>query len=285
MARAVRELLVGMWLPASALGWLLGTRGLKRVAVLPLLLNIVLWCVCAYLLWQAADEWRWGVLPDTFWGSVGAYLSAWINPLLEGLKLLLLIMLGGLVAYFAFTAVGMVVASPLNDWLSERIERKLCGHAPSADFPWKRIAAVTAWSVFDSLVIVLLQAMFCLIVLPLLLIPVVGFLPFFLVNAFFAAYGFVEINMARNGLRLPMKLHMGYACFWRIMGMGITIQLMFLIPVLGLMVLPVGVTAGALLYCGAPWPAWFEEHAWETPEGYTCPRPGETIPQTAVPRT
>jgi CysZ protein len=207
-----------------------------------------------------------------FWGGFGAWLSGVLSGLGEFLKYLVLLPLLLLAAYLSFTTVGMVLASPWNDLLSERVEDALCGERPAVEMPWKRRFRAMGLSLLDSLGIALLQIFFTLLTLPFLLIPVVGAAPMFLVNAYFAGRGFLEAGTARNFLR---RRHVRCALRGRrrqILGLGVAMELLFLVPGVGLLMLPLGVTAGTFLYCRIDWESLLRENGLDRPEGFLAPR-------------
>ncbi len=263
----------GFALPLQAARFLAQTRGVKRYAVLPLIFNAFLYACVMVLAVYLIYEWEWGGYQWDFWGGFGAWLSEASNWLLAALKWILLLPLVFLFSYFTFTVVGMVIASPLNDILSERVERALCQPRAAPGLPLRLTLTATLLSVMDSLLIVLKQAFFSVLVLPLLLIPVVGVLPLFLVTAYFAGLGFLDVGMARNFLRHRHKRPVIQERRWEILGLGAAMELLFMIPLAGLLLLPVGVSAGTLLYCGVDWEKVFRDNALPEPLGFVAPHP------------
>jgi uncharacterized protein involved in cysteine biosynthesis len=54
--------------------------------------------------------------------------------------------------------------------------------------------------------------------------------------------------------------------------MGIALQLLFLIPFAGLLILPVGVASGTIGYCERDWERILAEAGVEPPRGFAAPR-------------
>lgn len=261
----------GFMLPFSAMSVLLQHRGLKRYAVLPLLFSALVYFVAIGLfIWLLA---RWGIEvgPWEFWGPVGGWLAKTVNWLLIAMKWIVILPLMLLVSYFTFTAVGMVAASPFNDMLSERVERAVCEPVAGASMGWWLTSRSIAISMWDSLVIVLRQVGWSVLVLPLLFVPFLGFLPLFIVTAYFTGLGFVDISPARHYLRNHHKRPMFRDHRWEIFGMGVAMELLFLIPFAGLLMLPLGVTAGTMLYCRADWAALLAGSPHPLPSTYHAP--------------
>ena len=265
------DFLRGLKKPFSGLAYLFNHRGLKRYAVLPLIVNIILYiaatAVFLYFLWH----WEIGFVEWSFWGPVGGWLASAVNWLGWMVKLIVAMLALG-AAFFTFTAVGMLVASPFNDLLSEKVEVVYCGSDNKISLPFRTTTKATLLSVYDSLGNLVRQLLFTVAALPFLLIPLVGFLPLFLVGAYFAGFGFIDSAMARNFLRTPHKRLLTNKRFWEILGFGLAMQACFAIPFAGLLLMPVGVTAGTLIYCGVDWDEMMAESGLTPPEGFVSPK-------------
>ncbi len=259
-------------LPFQAAILLLRTPGLKRYAALPLLVNLVLYVLAAtaafYLVWRwdlSAPSW------DFLWGT-GALLSRTLSWVLATLKWVVAIPLILLFCYFTFAAAGMIVASPFNDMLSARVEQALCAQTQRPAMPVGVQARAAVLSVVDAVWITMKQLFFMLLVLPLALIPFVGFVPLFLVMAYFTGIAYVDTSMARNGLRPRHKGPMIMRYRWQILLLGLGAELLFLIPFTGMLILPLGVTAGTMLYCRWDWDATLKATGQDPPAWFAAPR-------------
>lgn len=264
------SLVSGAKLPFRGLGFLSTHRGLKRYAILPLLLNMFLYflatCVFLYFLWH----WEIGIVEWRFWGPVGGWLAAAVNWL--GWLVKVVIAMAALAAaFFTFTGVGMVLASPFNDILSEKVEVVYFGSDNKLDMPFRFTIQAGLLSVYDSLFNLVKQLFCTLLALPLLFVPVIGFVPMFLVNAYFAGFGFLDSAMARNFLRPPHKSLISRKRFWEIIGFGVAMQVAFTIPFVGLFLLPVGVVSGTLMYCDEDWERLLAEAEMDAPPGFVPP--------------
>ncbi len=252
---------------------MLANRGLKRYAVLPLIFNIFLYgvaiAVFMYFLWN------WNVYEVTwdFLGPVGRWLAAAVNWL-GWLVKLAVGMVALAAAFFTFTAVGMAAASPLNDILSEKVEMARLGGVEKMALPFRFTTRAALLSIGDSLWNLCRQLFFTVLALPFLLVPVVGFVPLFVVGGYFAGFGYLDSAMARNFLRPRHKRLLTNSRFWQIIGFGAAMQALFAIPFLGMLLMPVGVTAGTLLYCDEDWEALLAEAGMPKPAGFVPPTPG-----------
>ncbi|MBN2712925.1 MAG: EI24 domain-containing protein [Planctomycetes bacterium] len=261
----------GFLLPFRGAAILLRGRGVKRYAVLPLLVNAVLYLAVLALLFYLVWNWEPGTYDWQFWGCFGDAVTWTVNAVLDFSRWIL-VPVYLVLAALTFTSVGMVVASPFNDILSERVENLLCHPKQPVDMPLRLTLRSAILSVYDSLIITTKELGLSLLVLPLLLVPLVGAVPIFLVGAYYAGRGFVDVGMARNLLRNKHKKLLVRKCWWQVLGFGMAMQLLFLIPLLGLIFLPVGVAAGTIVYCEFDWSEAMKKAELAPPVGFIPPR-------------
>lgn len=261
----------GVLLPAEAASFLLRHQQVKRLAALPLLVNFALYALiiagAIWLLtsWQPAPEW-------SFWGPAGAWLSAGVRWVFGGLKWIVGVPVVLILSYVTFTTVGMIIAAPFNEMLSERVERTICEPRTADDLSAARSTRAFLAGMVDAAVIVAREVGWTLVVLPLLLVPFIGAAPLFLVSSHFAALGFLDTAMARNHLRNRHKWPAVRERRWTILGLGSAMTLLFMVPFAGLFVMPLGVVGGTLLYCRHDWPATLERHGLSEPPAFQPPR-------------
>ena len=271
-----KQFVEGFFLPLKACKILLYCKGLKRVAILPLLVNIVLFSVLigfAFYLINLVD--LPGDVTWDFWGKVGSWCATafnYVSGFFEGLlKWLVMLPLTFIICYFLFSMVGIVIASPFNDILSERVEKNICQQRDAIIVPFPDKIKLMTLSVWDSLRIVIMQLVFTLLCLPFIFIPIVGSIPLIIVTAWFTGLGYFDVSLARNNLRPRHKKKSFQLNKWRIFGLGFCMECSFMIPFLNLLFLPIAVTAGTYLYCSFDWQKYFEENGIESPPHYKAP--------------
>lgn len=279
---AYQAFMAGFCLPWKGAGLLLRNRKVKRIAVLPFLVNCIVYAVALGVFFHLLAQWRVSEVAWSFWWGTGAGLSWIVNSMGTILKWMIGIPLALLASYFTFTTIGMLLASPFNDILSQRLERVLCEEETHPPQTWRFWFRSTCRSAFDSLRIVLRQAFWCVLCLPLLLLPAIGFLPLFLVCAYYTGVGFLDVGMARNLLCDRHKRPAIRRMRWSLFGLGVAMELTFLIPFAGLVLMPVGVASGTLLYCRIDWARLFREHGWAYPAGFIPPRLRQCLPDASV---
>ncbi len=267
----VKAFVRGFARPFQGGRFLFANKGLKRYAILPLILNVFLYALALAVFMHFL--WRWDIyqVQWEFLGPVGRWLSAavnWMGWLIKAVVAML--SLGA--AFFTFTGVGMALASPLNDILSEKVEMAYVGGYTKMTLPFRFTLKAGLLSAGDSLRNLAKQLCCTLLSLPFLLLPVVGFLPLFLVGAYFAGFGFLDSAMARNFLRPRHKKLLADKAFWEIIGMGAGMQVLFAIPFVGMLLMPLGVATGTLLYCGEDWEKLLSDAGAEKPAGFIPPK-------------
>ena len=267
---SLSDFTTGLGHPFRGVSYLFTHGGLKRYAVLPLILNLIMYALALVVFFYFLWRWDIGIVEWDFWGPVGRNLAAAVNWL--GWTLKLVVAMAALaLSFFTFTGVGMVIASPLNDILSEKVEVSYCGSDDKLDLPFRFTAGAALVSLFDSVSNLIRQLTYTVLALVFLFIPLIGFIPMMLVGAYFSGFGFVDTAMARNYLRPKHKKLIVRKRFWEILGFGLAMQVVFAIPFLGILLLPVGVTSGTLIYCSSDWEKMLAEANMEMPKGFLPP--------------
>lgn len=241
--RAAKFFAKGFLSPLRAARMISNRKGVKRYVALPLAVNVLFFAVIVFLFFfelVPAFDFA-GYAPD--WsGAFGVWL-------LKSFKWTVSLALLAAFIFFGFTIVGMVLASPFNDLLSEKVEQGIRGKDAVPELPFARWLKMTLHSLWESLKIALKQILFMALTVPFLLIPLLGFLPFFIVSAYFTGLGFYDISLARHFLVKDERRKVISGKAWEIFGLGVAMELLLLIPFAGLLVLPLGTTAATILFC------------------------------------
>ncbi|WP_371920844.1 sulfate transporter CysZ [Pseudomonas sp. v388] len=106
--------------------------GLRLFVLLPLSINLVLFCGLIYLAIH-----QFGMWVDTFMPALPdwlSFLSYILWPLFVALVLLMV--------FFSFTMIANIIAAPFNGFLSEKVEAVIRGVDESPDFSWGELAAM-----------------------------------------------------------------------------------------------------------------------------------------------
>ncbi len=234
----VRDLFRGLSAPFRAVRLLAGVPRLRRLAVMPLLVNILVFLIGVPLVVWLATSWVGGlVAAGDVWGGA--------------LRVLLQIMVAVAVvvgAVFTFVIVGNIVAAPFNSRLSEAVEAHLVGGQGDA-------ATVIQGAVRSIITAIGRLLLFLLIYPPIFLtqfVPVAG--PFLhpilaaLYGAFVLSIDFSDPTFERHFRRFRDKVGFIRRRKSLYLGFGLTAVAMAVIPVVNFLLLPVCVTGAALLY-------------------------------------
>ncbi|MFH0911612.1 MAG: EI24 domain-containing protein [Planctomycetota bacterium] len=264
---ALQGFLRGFFSPLRAAGFLLSHKGLKRYALIPLLFNLLafgLILAAFFRLFARLDVENYSPAWMGAFGQWALAIGKWGFAFALYLFLLL----------YGFTAVGLVLAGPWNDLLSEKVEAVFCGGGEGAGLKFSLWLRATMHTLWDSLSIVLREGLFTILALPFLLIPVVGVLPLLFVGAYYGGLGFYDIPLARHFLR-PDHRRAGLAGKrWEWVGLGSAMMFFLLVPLAGLVFLPLGVTAATLSYCEVDWAGRLAEADLKPPPGFVAPVKG-----------
>ena len=262
-------------LPFTGAGIVWRAPGARRWALVPLALNFLLYALIIFFAVWLANSFR---IPEAhwdFWWGTGEALASLVNAGTPYIKWLIVVPLIAVVCYSSFTFVGMLIAAPFNDILSEKIESYITGRDTGGSAPLRLTIKATLISLLSTMRMLARQMLCALLCLPLLLIPVVGAGVMFVAMSYYAGLGFFDIGMARNFLRHGQKMAAAKEIRWQIVGLGMVMQGMFLIPLAGLLLLPLGVAGGTLLYCRFDWPEFAQRRGLTLPEGFIPPRPAQ----------
>ncbi|MCX7935334.1 MAG: EI24 domain-containing protein, partial [Planctomycetota bacterium] len=232
-------LICGVRLPLTAAQFLWQAPGVKYLAALPLLLTAIFYALVIGAGALLIHSWQWDEARqacENWWPWLGKIFSA-VFPFFKWLLLVPMLLA---VCYLTFALVGLVIASPINDVLSERVEQIVCGRVAQPDMEGAASLRLTALSIINSLWLVVQQFFFTFLALPLLLLPPVGAVALFVISAWFTGLGYVEPCFPRHRLSWRHCRVFIRACRWQILGLGIAMEALFFIPLLGLLALPLG---------------------------------------------
>ena len=237
-SHAVGRLAYGAALVPRAAAWLATRRALWPFVLLPALLAAL----------------GLGIGLVAFWGAAGKLLSlAWAEPAgaLAILWTAARVAVYLLLLFAAAVALPGVVAAPVCDRLSARVEALELGEAPEGSGP-VRVAVEAAVALWHALARVAILAAGHLLLLALLVLPGMGVVyppAAFLWSAGWLAFEQLDVAMSRHvhgfrevraALRAVRPLSIG---------LGGVLAALLLVPLANLFVLPLGAVAGTLLYC------------------------------------
>jgi len=219
---------------------LAGRSSLWKIAVLPIVLNIVLFVIGIV------------VYVHFFPDLLAKFMSrpdVWYMWIVYVLVIILLVAAFALFIVFGFTAVGCALAGPFLDLLSEKVERQLGREEPERTLR-QALSGMTRGLIF-SLVTLALFVASQLLVLALWLLPVVGQIASAvlgpLAGAYFFAAEFFDFPLGRRGLSSRARYRFVNRHRAEAVGFGLAVFLTTLIPLLNFFMLPAAAVGATLL--------------------------------------
>lgn len=240
------QLKTGFFLPFKSARFLVRNTELIPFVVMPALINIVLFGIAAFFLVGNIGEvvdWLWTKpVTDGFLSYV--LLVVWY------VVYVLALLLAVLLSYALVLVTGGLVASPFNDFLSERTERILTGveQFPESD---ESVAGQILRSAVSSGSIALTYAVIMVPILLLNLIPGIGNAAATIlggaVSAFFLALEYTDPVLERYRFRVRDKFGMIRSHLALTGSFGLGTSLLLWIPLLNFLCMPIAVIGGTAL--------------------------------------
>lgn len=235
----ISDFLSGFKYVFKGLAFIAGAPSLWKPIVLPLIINgLVFGCGFGLFLWKLQTIMDRYVGRDGMWSAVLYYLLAFF-----------ILVTFVVAAFYVFTFVGSVIASPFNAILSERTEGLLAIPGRTNEDGFLKSAGGTILMEFKKWLLLLVGY------LPLLLlsmIPVLGqviAVPLTIVySAFAMTIHFLDYTMERHHRGLWERCRLIFSRKALSFGFGSACILFGVIPFINLIVMPVCVTAGTLMY-------------------------------------
>ncbi len=231
--------LQGAFAPFRALGMLRRERALRRLAFRPLLINVVVYVVG---------------LPVAIWGawSLSGSIIGEQDGAMGVLRVLLQIIVVATVIVggaLLFVVLGNIIAGPYNSRLSEEVERLVRGDVTSDD---TGIVIGAVRSIGTSLGRLVLYIAVYPFIFVIQFVPIIG--PFLhlilaiLYLSFVLAFDLSDPTLERHITGFTARVRYVLRHPARHVGFGLVAGGMALLPFVNLLVLPVCVTGGALLF-------------------------------------
>jgi len=209
-------------------------RHLLALAVVPLILNLMLYLAALALVVHYYEEW-FGLLfaqPQAWY-----WLVSYVILRLVAFVLLLAALL------FSFVFVGTALAAPFLEVLSARVERVLQGQdalTPVRPLPWLRDLVRALGHAF--LLLLLWMGLF-----PLSFLPGLGHVLWLVGSWLLLAYNFASFALERRRWSFREQWRMLLREWAATLGFGAAVFLVLLLPLVGLVLLPTAAVGGTLL--------------------------------------
>ncbi len=223
-------------MPLRGLG-LLFRPGLRRYVFMPLLINILIFSLTAWigsLYFQEFIDWA---LPADSWMS---YLEWLLWPLFALTYLV--------IAFYSFTMVANLIASPFNGILAAQVEKQLTGRLPedhSGSIMAEIVPAITGE--LGKIWYFILRAVPVLILMIIPGLNAIGSLLWLLLGFWFLSIEYVDYPMGNHHIRPAEQRRLLRKRPFQTWAFGAAANLLMMIPVVNLAAMPASV-AGATLW-------------------------------------
>jgi len=244
MIRFLSEISLGFFYPFRGLKVLVRTPTLWAYMLIPLLINLGVFSFGVYAGFSVFTEFVHGFLPQS---------EAWYWAALAYLLWGIAVVLSVTVVFFTFTLIGNLIASPFNELLSEKVEKRFFpGTREEEPFSLKGFFREMPRIILDEGRRLLFYLLGLLVLALCLVIPVIGAFIYAVSSAvftiFFLSLDYLSYPMARRKMLFPEQRR----CLLRhkalSSGFGAGALCLILIPFLQFLTIPASVTGATLLW-------------------------------------
>lgn len=217
--------------------------GLRRFALMPVLINVTLFAGLGWWLWHQFGIWLDGLPLLDRWGDI------WFFSAIRSVIRFLFGVTLFLISLFSFTVIANLIAAPFNSLLAEQVEGYLTGTTPPTQNLSTLLSSIptTLWSEIRKLIYL------CLWLVPIALLYLVPILQLIaplltlLFGAWIFAIEYLDYPLGNHGkgfkaVRQIARRHRGAS-----IGFGLAVTIMTAIPILNLIVMPVAVAGATAL--------------------------------------
>lgn len=225
------------FLPFRGLELLL-TRGIRKFVIMPLLINLSLYSLFAWVGYSYFDNFINWLLPEDSWLS----FLEWILWPLFALSYLVL-------TFYSFTVLANILAAPFNGLLAEKIEQQLTGKLPPKlggslikDLIPSMMREINKLSYF------LTRAVPILILMIIPGVNVLGTLLWLFFGFWFLTIEYADYTMENHGIHPREQRRKLKAKPLQSLAFGAGVSLLMIIPILSFAAMPASVAAGTLYW-------------------------------------
>jgi len=215
--------------------------GLRLFVILPLTVNLLLFCGLIYLAIRQFSGWVDAFMPN---------LPEWLM-FLEYLIWPLFVVLVVLIVFFTFTMLANIIAAPFNGFLAEKVETVARGVDSSPPFSWGELLAMLPRTIGREARKLAYFAPRALALLILSFIPVVNLIAaplWLLFGIWMMAVQYIDYPADNNKLSWGEMMVWLRERRWKSLSLGAVTYAALLIPFVNLLVMPAAVAAATLFW-------------------------------------
>jgi uncharacterized protein involved in cysteine biosynthesis len=204
------------------------------LSVIPFLFGLMGFVVAVTMLMRSGSAW----MDQRLTGMMMVWFSGWSDEwywmafywIVKALMFASVLTLGAVMAM----ATTMALASPVNEYISVRVERDLLG-VTTGEVSWRDMPRVLFGELAKASVVILVPTL-------MLWVPGVNIFAG-VVAAFLLGWDFYDYPLARRGWGFGQRMAFVAGEFWTVLGFGLWLA----IPVVHLFLLPLAVAGGTIL--------------------------------------
>ena len=185
-------------------------------------------------------------------GEAIAWSAAWYVVALRVIVQAIVVVALLAVLTITFSLLANVIASPFNDLLSQFVERTVVGSLEETAFSWKQFGVDSVRAIREELLKLVIFGIPQLLLLALNLIPGIGSILYIVVlvpvTSFTMAYDYLDLPLSRRYTGLLSKIQFVQKRAISLLPFGATCAAVLAIPLLNILIMPVCVIAGTLVY-------------------------------------
>ena len=201
------------------------------LSLVPFVLGLVGFAGGVVLFLQYGNSWITSMLMTWFSSWQDNWLWMTLYWVVKGLMFASVFMLCVLSSIVLMAAV----ASPVNEYISVKVERDLIGDESQQAVPWRRWPRVLVGEFSKAFLVILVPIL-------LLFIPGVNLMAG-MVAAFLIGWDFYDYPLARRGWGFPQRFGFVVREFWSVLGFGLWLA----IPFVHVFLVPLAVAGGTIL--------------------------------------
>lgn len=210
---------------------MLGHPGMLLLSLVPFVLGLVGFAGGVVLFLQYGNSWITSMLMTWFSSWQDNWLWMTLYWVVKGLMFASVFMLCVLSSIVLMAAV----ASPVNEYISVKVERDLLGDESQQAVPWRHWPRVLVGEFSKAFLVILVPIL-------LLFIPGVNLMAG-MVAAFLIGWDFYDYPLARRGWGFPQRFGFVVREFWSVLGFGLWLA----IPFVHVFLVPLAVAGGTIL--------------------------------------
>ncbi len=223
---------------------LIGKSGVRRYAVVPLLVNLVVFSLAIYFGFTQFDSWMNSLLSSISW--MPDWLQTGVLWILRPLFAVLII----IATYYSFTVIANLIAAPFNSMLAYKVEQHLRGGAID-QVDDQSVTSVMGRTISSETKKIAHMLKWLIVLLIMTIIPVINVVaPFawILYGIWMLSLEYMDYPMSNHDMFFKDEVSLLKKNRFLSLGFGSGVMLMTLIPIVNFFAMPVSVASSTALW-------------------------------------